>query len=215
MRLVALFVALISFALPSLAKPELKALSTPDDLKTLYRAGEKYTIQLEYKDADGYAIKSARFVDRSQTNAPPFDAKDISGKAENGIRLVWENIEFIKGDHNAYFEVENEKGTKVRYPSNENAYYSFAVESLTDKWIVFIVGVVICIAMLPFLVYLIARSINKQGNPSSAARGALILGIFAALALFIWQFLSWYNPLVLVLGGVAALFFLVIVLARR
>jgi hypothetical protein len=69
--------------------------------------------------------------------------------------------------------------------------------------------------MLPFLVYLIARSANKQGNPSSAARIGLIIGIFAALALFIFQFLSWYSPLVLVLGGVAAIFLLVVVITRR
>ena len=215
MRLVALFVALISLALPSLAKPELKPLSPPDELKNLFRAGEKYTLHLEYKDSDGYAIKSAKFHDKSRDGEPSFDAKELGGKTEEGVKLTWEISEFSKGDHNAYFEIENEKGTKVRYPADPNAYHSFAVESLTDKWIVFIVGVVICIAMLPFLVYLIARSVNKQGNPSSAARGALILGIFAALALFIWQFLSWYNPLVLVLGAVAALFFLVIVLARR
>lgn len=215
MRVVALFLALVSLTLPSLAKPELTPLSPPSELKTLYRAGEKYTVRLSYRDPDGYKLKSAKFIDTSQTNNPGFDAKDISGKTEDGIELAWENIEFVKGDHSAHFEVENEKGIKVRYPSDTNANYNFAVESLVDKWIVFIVGVVICIAMLPYLVYLIARSVNKQGNPSSAARGALILGIIAALALFIWQFLSWYNPLVLVLGGIAALFFLVIVLVRR
>ena len=97
--------------------------------------------------------------------------------------------------------------------SNEN--YSFAVESLVDKWIVMGMGLLICLFMLPFLVYLIARSTNKQGNPSSAARIGLIIGIFAALALFISQFISWYSPLVLILGGIAALFLLVVVLTRR
>lgn len=215
MRFVALFVATVALALPALAKPELKPQSAPDDLKSLYRAGEKYTLHLEYKDADGYAIKTAKFIDKSKDGEVPFDAKEVGGKTEEGVSLAWEINGFAKGEHSGYFEVENEKGVKSRYPSDPSSHYSFAVESLTDKWIVFVVGVLICIGMLPFLVYLIARSVNKQGNPSSAARGALILGIVAALALFIWQFMSWYNPLVLVLGGVAALFFLVIILARR
>ena len=215
MRFVALIIATVALALPTLAKPELKAKSAPDDLKSLYRASEKYTLHLEYKDPDGYAIKSAKFMDKSKDGEVPFDAKELGGKTEDGVELSWEVNGFAKGGHSGFFEVENEKGVKTRYPSDSSKYYSFAVESLTDKWIVFVVGVVICIAMLPFLVYLIARSVNKQGNPSSAARGALILGIFAALALFIWQFMEWYSPLVLVLGGIAALFGLVIVLTRR
>jgi hypothetical protein len=206
---------MLTLALPSLAKPELKAQSAPDDLKSIYRTSEKYTLHLEYKDPDGFAIKSAKFHDKSKDGEPSFDAKAISGNTENGLALAWEINGFAKGDHAGYFEVENEKGQKVRYPSSPNEYYSFAVESLVDKWIVMGMGLLICLFMLPFLVYLIARSTNKQGNPSSAARIGLIIGIFAALALFIFQFLSWYSPLVLILGGIAALFLLVVVLTRR
>lgn len=215
-RLVTLLVALLALALPSLAgKPELKALAAPDDLKSLYRTNEKYTLHLEYKDPDGFTVKSAKFHDKSKDGEPSFDAKQLSGNTENGLNLTWEINGFAKGDHAGYFEVENEKGMVTRYPSGANEYYSFAVESLVDKWVVMGIGLLICLFMLPFLVYLIARSTNKQGNPSSAARIGLIIGIFAALALFIFQFLSWYSPLVLVLGGIAALFLLVVVLTRR
>jgi hypothetical protein len=216
-RLVCLLFATLALALPSLAKPELKALAAPDDLKSLYRAGENYTLHLEYKDPDGYEIKSAKFHDKSKDGEPSFDAKDDykNAKVETGVTLSWEVNGFAKGDHAGYFEIENEKGIKTRYPGKDGTYYSFAVESLVDKWIVMGVGLLICLFMLPFLVYLIARSANKQGNPSSAARIGLIIGIFAALALFIFQFLSWYSPLVLVLGGVAAIFLLVVVITRR
>lgn len=214
-RLVLLIVAALTLALSALAKPDLKAKSAPDDLKSIYRTNEKYTLHLEYKDTEGHAIKSAKFHDKSKDGEPSFDAKDISGATESGVDLAWEINGFAKGDHAGYFEVENEKGVKTRYPTNPNEYYSFAVESLVDKWIVMGLGLLICLFMLPFLVYLIARSTNKQGNPSSAARIGLIIGIFAALALFIYQFLSWYSPLVLVLGAIAALFLLVVVLTRR
>ncbi len=211
-RLFCLLIAALALALPSLAKPELKP---TEDLKSFYRAGEKYTLHMEYKDPDGYALKSATFHDRSGDGEPNFPAKELSGNTESGLKLTWEINSFAKGDHKSFFEVENEKGLKTRYPSNESDSYVFVVESLVDKWIVMGVGLLICIFMLPFLVYLIARSTNKQGNPSSAARIGLILGIFAALALFIFQFVSWYSPLVLVLGGIAALFVLVVVLTRR
>ncbi len=211
-RLVCLLFAALALALPSLAKPEIKP---TEELKSLYQTNVKYTLHLEYKDPDGYAIKSAKFHDRSKDGEPAFDAQKISGSTEAGIELVWEVTSFAKGDHTSYFEVENEKGVKTRYPSNEKENYAFVVESLVDKWIVMGVGLLICLFMLPFLVYLIARSANKQGNPSSAARIGLIIGIFAALALFIFQFLSWYSPLVLVLGGVAAIFLLVVVITRR
>ena len=211
-RLVCLLFATLTLALSSLAKPDIKP---TEDLKSLYRTNEKYTLHLEYKDPDGYAIKSAKFHDRSKDGEPDFDAKSVSGSTENGIELVWEVTNFAKGDHSSYFEVENEKGIKTRYPSNEKEHYSFVVESLIDKWVVMGVGLLICIFMLPFLVYLVARSTNKQGNPSSAARIGLIIGIFAALALFIFQFVSWYSPLVLILGGIAAIFLLVVVITRR
>lgn len=215
-RLVYLLIALFTLALPSLAEqPELKALPAPDDLKSLYRTNEKYTLHLEYKDAGGYAIKSAKFHDKSKDGEPSFDAKIPGGKPETGVKLTWEVNGFAKGDHAGYFEVENDQGTVTRFPQSDKEYYSFAVESLIDKWVVMGIGLLICLFMLPFLVYLIARSTNKQGNPSSAARIGLIIGIFAALALFIYQFLSWYSPLILVLGGIAALFLLVVVLTRR
>ena len=211
-RLVCLLWALVVLAMPSLAKPQLKPVEA---LKSTYKTDEKYVLTLEYTDPDGYTVKTATFHDGAGGALAPFPAKSVSGDTEGGLRLNWEMNGFAKGDHRSYFEVENEKGVKTRYPSNDKEFYVFVVESLIDKWIIMIIGIVISLLMLPFLVYIIARSTNKQGNPSSAARIGLIIGIFAALALFIFLFVSWYNPLVLVLGGIAAVFLLVMVLTRR
>ncbi len=211
-RLAYLLVALIALALPSLAKPDIKP---TEELKSTYQAGQKYVLSLEYRDPDGYSVESAIFHDSASGAITPYPAKSVSGNTENGLQLVWEMNGFAKGDHKSYFEVKNEKGTIVRYPSSDKENYVFVVESLMDKWIIMILGILICTLMLPFLVYIIARSANKQGNPSSAARIGLIIGIFAALALFIFLFVSWYSPLVLILGGIAAIFLLVVVITRR
>jgi len=106
-------------------------------------------------------------------------------------------------------------GEKVRYPAEEGQRYAFKVVSVTDQWIVFGVGTLISLIGLPYLFYMVARSTNKRGNPTSAARIGLLIGIFASLALFIYQFISLYDPLMLALGGVAFLALLIVVLTRK
>lgn len=214
-RLFAPLIFVLLWAMSALASPTLTTLPAPDNLKSKFQTGQTYTLHLEYKDPDGFKIKSAKFHDRSKDGEPSFDAESLGGNTENGVPLTWKIAGFAKGDHAGWFEVIDEKGTVTRFPEDKNANYSFVVESITDKWIVMVVGILICLGMLPFLVYLIARATNKQGNPSAAARVGLIIGIFAALALFIYEFMSIYDPLVLVLGGIAAVFLLVVVLVRR
>jgi hypothetical protein len=186
-----------------------------DELKNTYKAGQTVTLRLTYKDPDGDRIRTAKFIDESGS-APIETYTSEGGTPETGQTLKWEaRGGFDKGGHKGYFLVTNTVGEEVRFPEDPEQRYTFTVASVADKWIVTIIGVLVGLLFVPFLVYLIARSANKRGNPSSAARIGLLIGIFAALAIFIYEFIGVYDPLILAIGGVAALALFIIVLTRR
>jgi hypothetical protein len=186
-----------------------------DELKNTYKAGDNVIFRLTYEDPDGDRIRTAKFIDES--GGPSIETYVVEGGTpETGQTLKWEvRGGFDKGGHKGYFLVTNTVGEEVRFPENPEQRYTFSVASVADKWIVTIVGILVGLLFVPFLVYLIARSANKRGNPSSAARVGLLIGIFAALAIFIYEFIGVYDPLILAIGGVAALALFIIVLTRR
>ncbi|MES2459400.1 MAG: hypothetical protein V4671_02365 [Armatimonadota bacterium] len=186
-----------------------------DELKNIYKAGDTVIFRLTYKDPDGDRIRTAKFIDES--GSAPLETYTVDGGTpENGQNIKWEaRGGFDKGGHKGYFLVTNNVGETVRYPENPEQRYTFTVASVADKWIVTIIGILVGLLFVPFLVYLIARSANKRGNPSSAARIGLLIGIFAALAIYIYEFMGVYDPLFLAIGGVAALALFIIVLTRR
>ncbi len=186
-----------------------------DELKNTHKAGQTVTFRLTYEDPDGDRIRSAKFIDES--GGAPLETYTIEGGTpETGQTIKWEaRGGFDKGGHKGYFLVTNTVGEEVRFPENPEQRYTFTVASVADKWVVTIIGVLVGLLFVPFLVYLIARSANKRGNPSSAARIGLLIGIFAALAIFIYEFIGVYDPLILAMGGVAALALFIIVLTRR
>lgn len=211
--LLALVLALLALAAPTRAeRPSLAETSEP--LKNAFQAGGSYTLRLTYTDKDGDRIDKAQFIDESSSGRATYDHKSSEGDPESGQTVIWQINGFEKGGHHGYFLVTNKVGETVRFPE-EGKEYAFKVENVADKWIVMGVGLLICFLAVPFLAYLIFRSVNKQGNPSSAARGGLMLGIVAALALFIYEFIGVYDPLVLALGALAGIALFIIVLTRR
>lgn len=186
-----------------------------DELKNTYQAGKTVTFRLSYKDPDGDRIRKAQFIDENGGNT--LDYKTLEGGTpETGQTIVWNATGgFDNGGHKGYFLVTNTVGEEVRYPEDPERRYTFNVASVGQKWVVTGIGIVVGLLFVPFLVYLIARSTNKRGNPSSAARVGLLIGIFAALAIFIYEFMGVYDPLILAIGGVAALALFIIVLTRR
>jgi len=185
-----------------------------DELKNTFQTGKTVTLRLTYKDEDGDRIRTAKFIDES--GGTSYDYKTTEGgTAETGQNVVWEIRGFEAGGHKGYFQVTNSVGETARFPEDPEKRYAFTVASIATKWAITIGGILVCLVFLPFLVYIGARSANRQGNPSSAARIGLLIGIFASLALFIYEFIGVYDPLILALGGVAALAVLIVVLARR
>jgi hypothetical protein len=216
LRFFATLLVLLSLAFPGWTQaPTLKELPEPQfKLKSDYEPDKPYSLRLEYTDKDGDRIKTARFVSVTPTSLT-FDFKSMEGSVENGATLIWAINGFEKGAHTGYFEVLNATGKTTRYPEEKDKFYTFSVSSVTDKWLKAGIGIVVCLIAIPFLFYLVARSVNKQGNPSSAARLGIILGILAATAVFLVTFFGTYDWMVLGLAGIAALAIIIIVMTRR
>jgi lipid-A-disaccharide synthase-like uncharacterized protein len=177
------------------------------------KVGEKLQFNLRYTDKDGDKLKNLVLKDAVNNQSASFSDYKAEGQPDQGMSVTFTLSNGLpEGGHTIYFEGENEAGEKVRYPE-EGKFIGLSVVDEVKKWI--LVGIVSLLAIvgLPYFVYLIARSINKQGNPSSAARMSLLVGILVALGVLIWQFLS--SPLVIGVGVIVALMLLVLVLTRR
>lgn len=203
-------------ALPALAVKPTLAPVVEGDLPHLVRAGEKVTLRLRFTDADGDRPRKALFFDKSASGSPKVPATRIApGNSEDGVLIEWIINGFEQGRHQTYFEVTGSDGNTARYPENEEDYYEFVAESLVVKWGIMGSGLLVGLLFVPFLVYVLARAINRRGDPSRAARVGLLLGILACAALFIYLFASFYGALAYAIGILAALALLVVVLTRR
>ena len=193
----------------------LKELSDPQSkLLNQYEVGKPYVLKLEYTDPSGDRIDKAQFIEERPTQITR-DYKGVEGDPAHGATVKWEINGLEKGGHEGYFLVKSKTGKSVRYPAADKGSYTFSVTSLADLWIKTLIGIFVCLIALPFLVYVVARSANKQGDPGRAARFALILGIIGAAAVFLVNFFGIYDYMVLGLAGVAALALLIIVMTRR
>ncbi len=191
----------------------------PDhELPNTFQANSTYTLSLIYKDPNGFSVNKSKaiFHDESGAGQLPISADNIVGEtgSANGATITWTVRGLAQGRHTGYFEVTNASG-KTRYPAEPTEFYTFGVEALATKYIILGIGAIVGMIGIPFIVYLIARATNKRGNPSSAARLGLLIGILAVCCLFIYLFANVYGPLVyaiLIVGFLAAI---VLLLQRR
>lgn len=203
-------------ALSALAAPPALSEIPGAELQEIYQAGKTYTLRLQYTDPDGDRPRKAQFIDESPAGTVSKDLTRLDGNNfRGGVPLVWEVRGFEPGAHRAYFLVTDAEGQTTRFPPSPDQFYTFKVESLGTKWGIMAAGLVVGLLFVPFLVYVLARSLNRRGDPSRAARVGLLFGILACCALFIYLFASFYGPLAYAIGGIAALALLVIVLTRR
>lgn len=207
---------LVAGTAPTLAAPPSLSEYPDAPLPNVFQTSKTYTLRLRYADQEGDRPIKAQFIDESAAGSNALDRKSIDGTDyRNGVPIVWEIRGFEQGAHRGYFLVTSTDGQSARYPPAPDQFYTFVVESLVTKWIIMGVGLLVGLLFVPFLVYVLARSLNRRGDPSRAARVGLLIGILACCALFLYLFLTFYSPLVLAIGVVAGLALLIVVVTRR
>ncbi len=178
--------------------------------------GHTYTFHLNYKQPEGDPPAALQMVIDSPYGQITQKASPPSGDPAAGEDASWVFTPQQSGQYQYHFEVTSSTGGVARYPDGDGEL-SFESPSMIVKYIVLAVGLVIALFFLPFVVYMAARSANKQSDPSAAARIALLIGILSFCGLAWYLFLQ--NEETRMLGiGIEALAvgaFLVVMLNRR
>jgi len=208
----ACLVALLLLVAPAFAEPTLVPIDT---LPTSIQENATQTFRFRYRDPNGDRIRKATFTDRASSATTKIPATILpTDDTSKGVEIDWTVKSLEAGEHHSEFTVETAAQT-VRYPLKPEDTYDFGVEKMMVKWAIFAGGVLVGLMFLPFLVYALSRSMNQRGDPTKAARGALLLGILMCGALFIWLFAGTFGFIGVIIAAIAALALIVMVLTRR
>lgn len=211
--LLAAFAALLMACGAFAAEPTLTT-KDAEPLPATLKQNEAGHFVLVFKDADNDRIKSAVLRLTTPGGESTINGKWTSNDTASGVDVSFDAKMSEPGQYKARFVVSSADGD-VSFPAQDAPPYGFAVENLPIKIGIFVAGLLVALAGLPFMVYQISRSANKNGDPSGAARGALLLGILASAALFIYLFAASLGPLAIAIGVVAGLAGIVTVLTQK
>ena len=213
-KIVIIFSLYLTFAGGAFAKPP--TLEPASEFPASVLPGHTYTFHLNYKQPEGDPPATLQMVVDAPYGQVTQKASPPGGDPATGEDASWVFTPQQSGQYQYHFEVTSSTGGVARYPSGSGEL-SFESPSMVVKYIVLAVGLIIALFFLPFVVYMIARSVNKQSDPGAAARIALLIGILSFCGLAWYLFLQ--NDETRMLGiGIEALAvgaFLVVMLNRR
>lgn len=193
------------------AAPTLDAVRT--DAPTEVRPGEPVPLSAVYKEAQGDKPTSlVLVVETPGGETASFPAQDVGGDPVTGMTASWQYKPEATGTYRYHFVAKSPFGD-IRDPATDE--YQFVSVNLLTKYIILGIGILVALGFLPFVVYTAARGLNRHGDPSAAARVALLIGVLASYALFIYLFFGEYQWLGVAIGAVAALALLIILFSRR
>lgn len=210
-------IALFTVAVAAFAEPPKFNILDKEPWSKEVQPGQVLTFHLQYLQAAGDPPKSLKMVVEPPTGEPinvqpnPTTDKD----PVKGIDLTWTYIPINTGKYKFHFETVSATGESARLPLSESDQFEFVSSSVAIKYIILGVGLIIALGFVPFVVYAATRSINKKSDPSAAARIAILIGILASYALFIYLFFNFYQWLGVGIGAVAALAIIVAIFTRR
>ncbi len=141
--------------------------------------------------------------------------KAPAGDTTAGVPVSWRFTPEGSGSYKYHFEASAGDIGSARYPTGPSDDPQFVAVNLLTKYLILMVGLGIGLLFLPFVVYLAARSANRQGDPGAAARIALLIGVIASYALFLYLFASIYGLLLMGLAGIVTLGILIALFSRR
>jgi len=177
------------------------------------RPGDPQEFSMLYRGDPPTALTMVVLTPGGETVRVP--AKATSGDPASGVPVTWPFTPSESGQYRYHFEAAAGDIGSVRYPATPTDDPQFVVVNLYTKYIILVTGLLIALLFLPFVVYVAARSANRRGDPGAAARVALLIGVAASYALFLYLFYTVYSALLLALAGVVALGLLIILFTRR
>ncbi|MDQ2798040.1 MAG: hypothetical protein M3Y13_00170 [Armatimonadota bacterium] len=199
------------------AKPP--ALEPASEFPTSVLAGHQYVFHLTYKQSEGDPPATQQMIVDAPGGPIKQGAFKPVGDPTAGEDISWDFTPEQSGQYQYHFEVTSSTGGIARYPAGSGEL-QFESPNPIIKYIVLAVGLVIALFFLPFIVYMLARSANKQGDPAAAARIALLIGIlaFCGLAWYLFLYDNQDFPskmLGIVIEALAIGAFLVVMITRR
>jgi len=211
-RIAFVFSLLLCTMLAVAAPPKFEPISG-QDLPSEVRPGQALSFSMTYAGDPPTALTMVVETPGGETVRVP--SKASGGDPSAGVPVTWPFTPSESGTYKYHFEAVAGDIGSVRYPTSPVDDPQFVAVNLLTKYLIFAVGLVIGLLFLPFVVYLAARSANQHGDPGAAARVALLIGVVASYALFLYLFYTVYGVLLLALAGVVALGLLIMLFTRR
>ncbi len=215
-RFAVMLTLLTMFSLTAVAAPP--ALTPAGDFPTSIVPGHTYEFKLNYKQPEGDPPTALKMIIDAPSGqiSKPIAAPGGDPTSSAGIPLDWTYSPDQSGQYQYHFEVTSSTGGFARYPAG-NTLLEFESPNPIVKYIVLGVGLIVALFFLPFVVYMISRSVNKRSDPGAAARIALLIGILAFCGLAWYLFLQSEETRAIGIGieAIAIGAFLVVILNRR
>jgi membrane-bound ClpP family serine protease len=212
---VAVFTLFVLVGLAAHAAPPILTPIDPGGFTQETHPGETRSFDVTYTDAQGDAPKTLDLVLETPGGQVTEHAAIPPGDPTQGIPVTWTYTPENSGAYRFHFEAVSTTGQSVRFPASPTNDYEFASVNPWTKIGIFIAGLIVAFLILPFVVYVAARSVNRQGDPAAAARIGLFLGVLASLGLYLYLFAADYGVLGIALASVAAVAILIVLFSRR
>ncbi len=192
------------------------ALTPAAEMPTSVVPGHNYTFHLTYKQIEGDPPSAMQMIVDTPYGQAVQKAQKPQGDPAAGEDISWDFSPQQSGQYQYHFEVSSATGGVARYPAGSGEL-SFESPNPIVKYIVLGVGLIVALFFLPFVVYMISRSVNKRSDPGAAARIALLIGILAFCGLAWYLFLQNEETRGIGIGieAIAIGAFLVVILNRR
>jgi hypothetical protein len=211
----AALLALLAVGVAAHASPPTLAPINPDSFTQEAHPGETRTFDVTYTQPQGDAPKTLDLVLETPGGTVTEHAAVPPGDPTQGIPVTWTYTPQNSGTYRFHFQAVSVTGESARLPASPADDYEFASVNPWVKVGIFVVGVIVAFLILPFVVYVGARAVNRQGDPAAAARVGLFIGVLASLGLYLYLFATDYGALGVVIASVAALGILIVLFSRR